>query len=754
MNHFNFISAQLRNNVANDYQIKNVFLTSMTLRYSVGIFAMIILYLFRRRLPFPFPAFFFVSVVFVLANCLLHVASLKKEWLKTTFHLLPYFDCCFAPLVFSVSGGFLSPFVITHVITAFGSGVLYTSNKRLPFHSFIILLTSYCAVAFMQKFGIIPCSVGYVQPMLSNDAFFYFIVSVTSTLFGIGYIMVKILNRHIHQTLDDLVHSFDSIVKGTTATVGQDFFVQLAKHLSESLSMRYVMVAELYRKSTSLNTLAVWKDGKADENFESPVNGTVFADVLSQKKYLLINDVDKLYQSNSVLAQCKAAFFFGILLYDSKGKPMGLLCLVNDKPQQNISLIEAILTVFASRASAELERKLAEEKQRSIEMQLAHAHKMEAIGNLVGGIAHDFNNMVSAVGGCAQLLKSKIDADSPNQRYVTHILNAGEHTADLINRLTGFARHEKPRIKPVDAHIVLEDTFLLMEATTNKNIKLKKICSASESIVPSDEASLQNALLNIAINARDAMENGGGDLTFETANVTLDKYNFLCQSFPITPGDCISISISDTGVGMDDDVMRHLFEPFFTTKPKGKGTGLGLANVWGFIENYKCAITVKSKKEAGSTFTLYLPLLRKPIQQSIAQETSPDEVPSAVYNIKTILIVDDEGAQREISKELLGKKGFSLIFRENGLEAVTFLKDTATSVDLVILDLVMPVMNGHDAFYEIRKIHPELRILMTSGYFNKNEMNEILKEPKTAIIKKPFTEEMLLQAIKDLSLKA
>jgi signal transduction histidine kinase len=738
--------------MSNDHHIKKVFLNSMLFRYSIGIFAMIFLYAFRHRLPFPFPGFFFVSAGFVLANCLLHLASLKKEWLRQSFLLLPYFDCGFAPFVFLASGGFLSPFVISHIVTALGSGILHTTNKKLPLHSLTILLSSYLGVAFLHKFGIIPCSIGYVQTMLSNDFFFYFVISITSAIFGIGFVVVKMLNGHVHQTLDDLTHSFDSIIKGTIGTVDQDFFVQLIKHLSESLSMRCVMVAELKNKNALVRTLAVWKEGKNDENFESPVSGTVFSEVLSHNKFVIDHDASRFYQSNPLLAQCKAAFFFGLLLKDSKEKPIGVLCMVNDKLLAKMYLVEPLMTIFASRAAAELERKIAEEKQKLIEMQLAHAHKMEAIGNLVGGIAHDFNNMVSAIGGCAQLLKSKLDADSPNQRYVTHIINAGAHTVELINHLTGFARRERPRISSVDVHKVIADTLALMEGTTKKNINLVKNLLAPEWMVPSDDASLQNALLNIAINGRDAMETNGGTLTFETALTALDKSSPLCQSFQIPPGDYISVSISDTGIGMNDEVMRHLFEPFFTTKPKGKGTGLGLANVWGFIENYKCAVDVKSKPALGSTFTLYLPLLQKPVPRDSSPSSLTHREPKA-NDIKTILIVDDETAQREISREMLENKGFSLIFRENGLEAVNCIKDIKNGVDLVILDLMMPIMNGHDAFYEIRKIDPQVKIIIASGYINKKDLKGIATEPKTAFIQKPFSGEMLLRTIHDLSVE-
>ncbi len=747
-------SMHLWDAVADEKRLRIDLNHTMFFRYCLCVFSMFFLFIFRKQLPFPFPDFLFVCCGFLLLNNVLHLLSFRKNALRKIYSLLPYSDTVIAPFVFQVSGGFLSPFVITHIVTSLVSGFMYTSNYKVSQRLAILLVASYLTVAILQKFGVLPCSMLYVKTMMANNFFFIFIVMLTTCIMISCILLVKIASIHAFKILNDLTVSFNSIIRGTAASIGQDFFFQLLKHLSESLSMRCVLVAELKNKNASIRTLAVWKDGKNDENFESPIAGTVFSEVLSRKKCFLDNNLETLYQTNPIIAQCKAVFFYGVLLSDSKEKPIGMLCLTNDKPLLNLYLVEPLVTIFASRAAAELERKIAEEKQKTIEMQLAHAHKMEAIGNLVGGIAHDFNNMVSAIGGCAQLLKTKLDPESPHQRYVTHIINAGTHTVELINRLTGFARREKPRIVPVDVHRVIDDTFVLMEGTTKKNITLVKSLSASEWVVPSDDASLQNALLNMAINARDAMENEGGTLTFETATTFLEKSNTLCQSFQIPPGDYMIVSILDTGIGMNDEVMRHLFEPFFTTKPKGKGTGFGLANVWGFVENYKCAIDVKSKPGEGSVFTLYLPLLRKPVAAPSVSTAAAERIENKIDHIKTILIVDDEAAQREISREMLDDKGFSLVFRENGLEAVNYVKDTEAGVDLVILDLMMPVMNGHDAFYEMRKIDPKLKILIASGYINKKDLKGIVKEPMTAFIQKPFTGEMLLKAIHDISVEA
>jgi signal transduction histidine kinase/CheY-like chemotaxis protein len=745
-------AGQLRDDYIDEKKILTDLNNSMLVRYCISVFSMVFLFFFRHVLPFPFPGFFLICFAFLLFNTILHFASLKRGFLKKIYSFIPYSDTMIAPFVFQFSGGFLCPFVITHIVTCFSGSLMHTRNYRISRNLSVILALSYLTVSLGQKFGLLPCNIAYVQTMMSNTVFFTFIVTTTTFIIVACLFLADMLARHAFQMADELTHSFDKIIKGTIATLGQDFFLQLIKNLSESLSIRCTMIAELTHQNTQLHTLAVWKDGKSDENFESPLEGTVFGDVLVHNSSILYKNVETFYQTNPLLAQCKAVFFYGVLLKDSNEKPIGLLCITHDKSLKNSYLLEPIMTIFASRAAAELDRKNAQEKQQLIEMELAHANKMEAIGNLVGGIAHDFNNMVSAIGGCAQLLKAKIAADSPSQRYVTHIINAGMHTAELINRLTGFARRDKPMTTPVDVHKVIEDTFVIMEGTLNKNITSVKSLLSSESIIPCDESSLQNALLNIVINARDAMENGGS-LIFETATIALEESNHLCQSFQIKPGDYISVGISDTGIGMSEEVLRHLFEPFFTTKPKGKGTGFGLANVWGFIENYKGAITVMSKQGEGSTFTLYLPLLKKTVvtENAPAPSGAGTRIPLTIDNVKTILVVDDESAQRDISREMLHEKGFSVVFRENGLEAVNYVRDNKMSVDLIILDLKMPVMDGHDAFYEIRKIDPEMKILIASGYIGAKDLNGIMKEPKTGFLQKPFSGEMLLGAIQKLS---
>jgi signal transduction histidine kinase len=277
---------------------------------------------------------------------------------------------------------------------------------------------------------------------------------------------------------------------------------------------------------------------------------------------------------------------------------------------KNMHLIEPIVSVFASRAAAELERKNNEDKRKSVEMQLAQAHKMAAIGQLAGGIAHDFNNTISAISGYAHLLRSKLDPASPYQKYIQHIIGAGSRTADLVGQLAQFSHRGTANAQRVNTHELMDETIVFLERTITSSISVEKQFNAKRPVTEGDGTLLQNVLLNLGINARDAMEEKGGEIVFATFDAVLEDGNALCQSFNIEPGNYLLICVSDTGSGMNSDVLSHVFEPFFTTKPKGKGTGLGLANVWGYIENFKGAIEVKSAEGKGATFSLYLPMAR------------------------------------------------------------------------------------------------------------------------------------------------
>ncbi|MBN1575121.1 MAG: response regulator [Chitinispirillaceae bacterium] len=397
-------------------------------------------------------------------------------------------------------------------------------------------------------------------------------------------------------------------------------------------------------------------------------------------------------------------------------------------------------------AAAELERKLTDEKRTQAEHQLAHAQKMEAIGHLAGGIAHDFNNIITAIGGYASLLKKRMDAKEPSANYVEHIIDAGRHAKMMINQLSMFVKNDQPQVELLDVHSVISASISMLPADVGEGITLSADLKARPSFTSGDTTLLKNVFLNLVINACDACEKGTGSIAFGTEAVTLDSGNMLCRSFSIDPGPFIRITVSDNGRGMGGEVLDRIFEPFFTTKPKGKGMGLGLSNVWRYIETFKGAIEVRSKPGEGTSFFIYLPLIEIPTSSSPSAPAVTSPQPSR----RTILIVDDEPSVREIYSEILIENGYVVHTAGDGREAIDILDKNAGAIDLVLLDMIMPRMNGTDTFHAIRTRFPQMRILLMSGSLDQEKVASLLQEPATAFFQKPCDDEQLIQHVRSI----
>jgi len=721
----------------------------MIFRYSIIGGAMLFLILFHQRLPFPYPLFFYVAFGAFLANLLMHILTFNKKKSRIAYNSFPYIDALSSPFIFACTGGFLSPFVISHIATNVGSVIGYTNNRLLALHSFLILLISYLSVAFLQKAGILPIYVGYAREMMHNNLFFAFVTLITSAIIIASYVLILLLNHRVHLMLDDIRNAFNSILQGTITVVGHDFFMDFTKNCVKTLRVRCAIIGEIVPKTHTLKTIAVWKDDALYPNDEWPLPDSVFEKLIANKTLTIETGLAEHCRKIPLFAFCNAAVFIGITLNDSSGKPIGVFCLVNDEPVPNRYLVDPLISIFASRAAAELERKQAEDKRTIIELQLAQAHKMSAIGQLVSGIAHDFNNMLSAIIGYAQLLDVKIEPASPLRRYIKHIIDAGNSNAEMISKLTHFVRRGTPQLSPVDVHKTLEETIQLLKRTISKSISIVNNFEAEKQFCIGDQTLLQNVFMNMGINARDAMGDEGGSLTFATFNTELAATNILCQSFDIHPGEYMAIAVSDTGSGMDDETLSHLFEPFFTTKPKGKGTGLGLANVWGYVENFNGAIDVKSKPGQGTTFTLYFQLVASLTQNIKRQDVQP-AVSVPVTSVKNILVVDDDPAMRELTGAMLTESNCTISLFSGGAEALELFSKNPNAFDCVLLDVMMAGMNGHDTFYALRKAAPNIRIIMMSGLIEEKELKGILAEPLTAFIQKPFSKTLLMREISAL----
>lgn len=380
-------------------------------------------------------------------------------------------------------------------------------------------------------------------------------------------------------------------------------------------------------------------------------------------------------------------------------------------------------------------QKQLENQKHALEQQLFHSNKMQTIGELAGGIAHDFNNLLSIMlGQTEMILKNFASPDRSLTKSVATIQKTIIQAADLNSKLLTFARKVKIEDLPVNLNEIIDDTVYLLFHSFDKRITLRKELTNSQSIVLGDAGLLKNAFINIALNARDAMIDGG-DLIFRTDIITGEALSSRFPNRNVPAGDYIYVSIEDTGSGMDQDILDRIFEPFFSTKSVGKGTGLGLACVDGIVEMHNGLIEVQSAKGIGSIFTLFFPLAEGTIPIPIP-EGSP--VPSPPKDRGHILIVDDEKIVLETQTLLLIELGYRVASFSNALAAINYFTQHHENVDLVILDLNMPNLNGKQCFESLKKIREDVRVIVSTGCNIENEAEELFNTGISGLIQKPF----------------
>lgn len=370
-------------------------------------------------------------------------------------------------------------------------------------------------------------------------------------------------------------------------------------------------------------------------------------------------------------------------------------------------------------------------EQVELEERLRHSQKMESVGQLAGGVAHDFNNMLAGIIGYADMLKDEV-VDRPELvPYVANILKAGQRAATLVQKLLSFSRKGEATMTSVDVHANIEEVVALLHGSLDRGLAVDIDLVADDHTVHADATQIQQLILNLAINARDAMV-GGGILGIRSCNVFLDRAFCELSMFPVEPGEYLEVAVSDTGCGMSDDVLENAFEPFFTTKPIGEGTGLGLAVVHGTVQKHKGTLLVDSEVGRGTTFRVFLPLA----QVSAVIEPTAEPIPARGSG--GILVVDDEPLIRNLVRHQLESLGYRVLLAADGAEGLELYAKHQQDISLVLLDRVMPRLNGRDCFRAIRKIDPQACIVIASGYEADKSVDEMFDEGLVSFIKKPY----------------
>jgi len=390
------------------------------------------------------------------------------------------------------------------------------------------------------------------------------------------------------------------------------------------------------------------------------------------------------------------------------------------------------------------ERKRIEQERQKLENHLHQAQKMEAIGQLAGGVAHDFNNLLTVIVSNGEALKMEPADQAEVTELAGEILTAGKRAADLIAKLLAYSRKGIYQEVPVDLHQKIAEAASILSRTIDKRITIKQDLRAARSIIRGDPSRLQSVILNLAINARDAMPEGG-ELTFSSEVVSVGEDYFKNRPYQLKSGDYLQLRVSDTGIGMDEDVRGHIFEPYFTTKAADKGTGLGLASVYGSVKAHQGAIEVQSTPGRGTTFTILLPLAGS-AEPRLPVGNGRDL--SLAEKLKHILVVDDEDLVLKNICRTLTSLGYEVSAFRNGEEAIQYYVSFHAAIDLVILDMIMPKPNGKDLFLEMKKINPSVKVLLISGYSVTHEARAMLDLGLRGMLPKPFSREQMAEAIR------
>jgi two-component system cell cycle sensor histidine kinase/response regulator CckA len=449
-----------------------------------------------------------------------------------------------------------------------------------------------------------------------------------------------------------------------------------------------------------------------------------------------------------------------IPLRDSAGVPRFLLGISEDITEQKqvyeelqrtrAELEQRVLerTAELSLLNAELsqevvERKLAEEALRKSEEQLRQAHKMEAVGLLAGGVAHDFNNLLTVIAGYAEALLSDAATPPSAQDDLSQISRAAEQAALLTRQLLAFSRRQVLQVEVLDLNRVVTELEKMLRRLIGEDIQLRVQASKRPALIKADPGQVEQVIVNLVVNARDAIESGGR-ISIETSHIDVRE--------PGREGKpCVLLSVKDTGQGMDEATQARIFEPFFTTKERGRGTGLGLATVYGIVQQSGGTISVQSEPGTGSVFKVYFPVTRE--KPSLLPPPKPESVMPEGQPI-TVLLVEDEEMVRAVARRVLEQHGLRVVEAENPAKALTIFRARPTEFDVIVSDVVMPGMSGPAMVDELLLLRPGLKVLYTSGYTDNALVQEAVVARGFVFLQKPFSPLELVQQVRELAAAA
>jgi signal transduction histidine kinase len=397
-----------------------------------------------------------------------------------------------------------------------------------------------------------------------------------------------------------------------------------------------------------------------------------------------------------------------------------------------------VLALFADMS----DRKRAETEREKLQAQLMQSQKMEAVGQLAGGVAHDFNNILTAIIGYGGLLQIKIADDDPLRPTVDQILESADRAAQLTHSLLAFSRKQVLMMKPTNLNGIITRQERFLRRIIGEDIEMRTILRG-DAVIMADSGQIEQVLMNLAANARDAMPKGG-HLTIETDLLDLTEAHISAHGFD-KPGSYAMVSVTDTGMGMDEETKQKIFEPFFTTKEVGRGTGLGLAIIYGIIKQHRGYINVYSQVGRGTTFKIYLPV-HSGREEQPERSAAP---PPVLTGSETILLAEDDATLRAFFKDILTEYGYTVVIAENGDDAIRKFTERKDEIEACVIDMIMPKKSGMEVFEAVAKIKPGIKFIFSSGYTADKVHREGLPAG-TEFITKPASPQAFLKKIRDV----
>jgi len=536
-----------------------------------------------------------------------------------------------------------------------------------------------------------------------------------------------------------------------------EVYESFSKEVKKIISFDRIVISNIDTEKGTVKNVYIAGGGLQDRNINDiyPLEGSGNAEMVRTKSTLLIQTEDfNEYKNRFPMLWSTFQVGFRSIMdvpLFSKGKIIGGLLLRSLKPyaytEKDVRLAERIGSHIAGAiANAQLyaERIHAEEERAALEDQLRQSQKMEAIGRLAGGVAHDFNNLLTVIKGYSQLSLTEMKKEDPFRENIEEIKKAADRAADLTRQLLAFSRRQVMEMKVLDLNDLLKNLDKLLRRVIGEDIELATILDENLGRVKTDPGQIEQVVMSLAVNARDAMSKGG-KLTIETANVDLDQA-YARVHIAVKPGPYVMISASDTGVGMPPEIRDRIFEPFFTTKEKGKGTGLGLSTVYGIVKQSGGNIWVYSEPEKGTTFKIYLPRVDEPFEE-LKEKLVKEELPCGN---ETILIVEDEEDVLKLTGRILSRQGYHVLEASSGEEALRIFKKRKEPFHLLLTDVVMPQMSGRQLEEQLSRVCQDFKVLYMSGYTDNAITHHGVLEKGMNYIQKPFTVDGLIRKVREV----